>query len=159
MSLVDRLIARAKRTPYFNLEGYMERYWLLKPNGMKDEGEPKRKLLPDLGIRIHRILRSDTDRHLHDHPWGSMSIVLCGGYLEVMPLDPNQDPALDETQTIAVWRKPGAIVFRKAHSRHRLVLPEGKDCWSMFWTGPYRKGWGFYTAQGFVPWRKYLGME
>lgn len=29
MGLVDRLIARAKRTPYFDLPGYMRRLWLV----------------------------------------------------------------------------------------------------------------------------------
>lgn len=30
MNLIDKLIERAKRTPYFHLEGYMERYCLKK---------------------------------------------------------------------------------------------------------------------------------
>lgn len=48
MNLIDKLIERAKRTPYFHLEGYMERYWLIKPN-------PKRWFFKDFSIRIHRI--------------------------------------------------------------------------------------------------------
>lgn len=50
MNLIDKLIERAKRTPYFHLEGYMERYWLAKPN-------PKRWFFKDFAVRIHRILR------------------------------------------------------------------------------------------------------
>lgn len=67
--LIDLIINRAKRTPYFHLEGYMERYWLIKPN-------PKRWFFKDFSIRIHRILRSDTDDCFHDHPWASMSIII-----------------------------------------------------------------------------------
>lgn len=31
MTLVDRIVERAKRTPYFDLPGYMLRYWLVPP--------------------------------------------------------------------------------------------------------------------------------
>jgi hypothetical protein len=51
--LVDRIIARAMRDPYFDIVGtdgstYMRRFWLMRP----------RKWLP-ISIRVHHILRSD----------------------------------------------------------------------------------------------------
>ncbi len=71
----DALINRAMKTPYFHLEDYMERYWLtpFNPNGMN--------------IRVHKILSSDSDRHMHDHPWPSTSIILKQGYWEWLPND------------------------------------------------------------------------
>lgn len=34
-------------------------------------------------LRLHHILRSDDDRHLHDHPFDFTSFLLTGGYLEI----------------------------------------------------------------------------
>lgn len=152
MNLVDRIIARAKRTPYFHLDGYMERYWLYKSGAC----EPNHT---SVGVRIHRILRSDSDRHFHDHPWPSISIVLRGGYWEVMPESQSQEPFLDPYRWRRIWRGPGAIVFRRAHHRHRIEIPEGQDSWSMFIMGRYAKHWGFYTARGFIYWRTYLAQH
>lgn len=142
--LADKLIEQAKKNPYFHLEGYMERYWLypFEPN--------------KTNIRIHHILRSDEDRHLHDHPWPSTSIILKGGYWEIMPLDPLQDPKLDEKARVRIWRGEGDVVTRGATTRHALELPEGKTCWSMFIMGPKEQSWGFYTDKGKIYWREYL---
>lgn len=143
--VIDKLIEDAKKNPYFHLEGYMERYWLYPFS--EDNA---------INVRIHHILRSDTDRHLHDHPWPSTSVILKGGYWETMPADPNQDPKLDETNRIRVWRSPGDVITRAANSRHAIELPEGQTSWSMFIMGKYEQQWGFYTAEGKVYWREYL---
>jgi hypothetical protein len=140
----QKLIEQAKDNPYFHLDGYMERYWLapFKENGGN--------------VRIHHILSSDADRHLHDHPWASTSVILDGGYWEVMPADPLQHPSKDADAFIKVWRAPGDVVTRQANSRHLIHLPEGKTSWSMFIMGPYEQKWGFYTEYGKVYWRDYL---
>lgn len=160
MSLVDRIIARAKKTPYFHLAGYMERYWLLKPNNIRiAEGLAPRWLLGDWGIRVHRILRSDADDCFHDHPWASISVVLRGGYLEWMPFRPDQDCAKDGFWRVAKWRKPGAVVIRKAKSRHKLeLMPDQEDCWSLFIMRGRVQSWGFYPYSGYVPYKQYLGI-
>ncbi|MBB2928365.1 hypothetical protein [Paraburkholderia silvatlantica] len=153
MNIVDRIIARAKRTPYFHLTGYMERFWLFR-----DAAGPGEEHHQRIAARAHHILRSDDDRHFHDHPWPSISIVLRGGYWEVMPTKQDQHASLDFCCWRRVWRGPGAIVIRRAHHRHRLEIPVGKTAWSLFIMGRYTKKWGFYTPQGFVYWRDYLGI-
>lgn len=153
-SVVDRIIARAQRTPYFHLTGYMERFWLFR-----DATGPGDVHHKNVAARVHHILRSDEDRHFHDHPWPTVSIVLRGGYWEVMPARQEQDPSHDAHLWRRVWRGPGAIVFRRAHHRHRLEIPEGSSAWSLFLMGRYAKAWGFYTPGGFVYWREYLGVE
>jgi hypothetical protein len=143
--LADRLIARAQRAPYFHLEGYMNRWWLFKTRW--------------ISARIHEVLRSDLDRHLHDHPWWNISIVLRGGYHEVMPrckIPHFGYPARPGVEWCRVkWRGPGSIVFRRATSRHRLELPTGQTSWSLFIMGPRVQTWGFYTESGKVSWREY----
>jgi hypothetical protein len=143
MEAIEKLIEYAKQTPYFNLEGYMQRDWLIPPTG-------------NLAIRIHHILSNDNDRAFHDHPWANVSVVLKGGYWELMPEHENQDPALDKIYYSRVWRKEGDIITRKATTRHRLELEDGKPAVSMFIMGPYEQQWGFYSPEGKVYWREYL---
>lgn len=147
------IIARSKATPYFNLDGYMERWWLQRPPGHGSHSDTSEKAKTGHGSRIHHILRSDQDGAFHDHPWPSKSVVLIGGYMEVMPLHQDQSPALDNNpkHCIHIWRRPGDVVMRKAEDRHRLVLPAGETAWSLFLMGSYEQGWGFYTPAGKVP--------
>lgn len=128
--LIDWLINHAKKTPYFHLEGYMERYWLIKPS----------RWLP-FSIRLHHILRSDDDRHLHDHPWSYCTIILRGGYTEIR----------ERSQR---WYGPGSVLFRGWKGFHRLVVPDGQTTWTLFMMGPYKHRWGFK-----VPYNEYLGEE
>lgn len=96
---------------------------------------------PWFGIRVHHILRSDHDRHLHDHPWDFLSILLWGVYYE----------ALNDGRGLRFRRW---VVRHKAEDLHRLVL--SKPVWTLVLTGPKRKSWGFLTEDGMVPWREYL---
>ena len=141
--MIDKLIAFAKTTPYFNLEGYMNRDWLVPYNG-------------NFGIRIHQILKDDDDRALHDHPWPNTSIVLKGGYWEIMPENESQDPSLDHVLYSKAWREAGDIIERQANTRHRIVIPKGQTATSMFIMGKLEQDWGFYTPTGKVYWREYL---
>jgi hypothetical protein len=151
--LVDALIARAKRTPYEHLPGYMERYWLVKPNSW----------FP-FAVRIHHILRSDDDRHMHDHPWRWCSMILRGHYYELTPAS-HEDLSLRrrelvlhvDGERVAIRRyNSGAIRIRQATARHKLVLDSGSSVWSLFIMGRQVQTWGFYTPEGKVPWFEYL---
>lgn len=71
---VQSVIAFAAGKPYFDLADYMGRTWLVEPA----DGRP-------YNARVHKVMRSDHDRCLHDHPWHNASIVLKGGYWEVLP--------------------------------------------------------------------------
>lgn len=90
------------------------------------------------GIRIHHILRSDNDRHFHDHPMSFLSLILVGGYKEYRP---NQKPRVF---------KPGSVLFRKAEDCHYLKL-RGRTTWTFVLSGPYRRDWGFHTEDGWIP--------
>lgn len=155
LPLVARILQQSRETRYFDIyhQGslYMERNWLVE----------KTKRDTRAGIRIHRIVRSDIDRHLHDHPGWSLSIVLHGGYFEELPIEPRAELArwTDEgqEQTYQVWRAPGDIVYREATDRHRIVIPEGQESLSLFVIGPTVNKWGFYMPAGKVTWEDYLG--
>lgn len=100
---------------------------------------------PWFNIYLHKIVRSDDDRALHDHPWWNVSIILRGGYVEVTPKK-------------WIWRVRGAVIFRAARTLHRLVLTDSfPECWTLFITGPRIRDWGFACPKGWVHWKDFTG--
>lgn len=149
-TVVDLLIERARRTPYWHLyhgDGslYMGRYWLKPHSDRRDRW----------AARVHHIATPDVDRHMHDHPWDFLSIVLRGGYTELRPLGAERCFEGEEEASYAVTRRAGSIALRRATDRHRIisVLP---DTWTLFITGPKRHWWGFHTPAGKVHWQDYV---
>ncbi len=133
--LVDWLIARAKKTPYVHLDGYMNRWWLL----------PYAPWRP--AVRIHEILRSDLPRgagrdtvDFHDHPWPYMTILLRGSYTEVTPIWDKSGLYVGERR---VKYGPGSILFRRARSWHYLEVEPGQVVTTLFCTLGYARTWGF----------------
>ncbi|MGH8701541.1 MAG: hypothetical protein ACREVR_10275, partial [Burkholderiales bacterium] len=113
---------------------------------------------PWFGMRLHNTMRPDRDRHLHDHPWWNVSLILKGGYVEKLPVSQKSarwhmhtsDGVMVEDARFA-RRDVGAIVVRRATDRHSLVALSCVPCWSLFIVGRKRRGWGFHTPQGWVP--------
>jgi hypothetical protein len=118
----DRLIGSDDDT-------YMERWFVI----------PKNRFF---NIYLHRFLRSDDDRALHDHPWWNISILLLGKYTE-HTIDAGGIHHREE-------RVAGAVKCRGAKSAHRIELTDGY-CWSLFITGPVVREWGFHCPTGWRP--------
>lgn len=125
---------------------YMNRWWVIPRNRW-------------FNIYLHEILRSDDDRALHDHPWANGSIVLKGGYYEVMP---EQRPSFSwpVPPQIVKWRGPGSVVLRRPTAAHRLAIDEhaGQVCWSLFVTGPNVRDWGFWCPKGWKKWTDFVAV-
>lgn len=103
-------------------------------------------------VYLHKIVRSDDDRALHCHPWANASLILWGGYVEVVPFSQGQAALDDHHGRIhRIRRRPGQFIRRAAGDRHRLEV--ARPCWSLFITGPKHREWGFYCKHGFVHWR------
>jgi len=145
------IIRRAMRTPYVHLAGYMERYWFIR---IGRRGGGQSGTYPLVGARVHHILRSDDDRHFHDHPWPYLTVILRGGYWEVRPVFIDQVVSYERRR----WHGPGSVLLRRAGSWHRLELPEGQTAWTLFCTGPKVQHWGFLVGRRKVHWREYLGV-
>lgn len=93
--------------------------------------------------RVHIICQSDDVRQLHDHPFDFTSLILWGGYWEHLKGGHR------------CWRRPLAIVRRKAETQHRIELDTHMDdkprtAITLVFTGPRRRVWGFQTEQGWV---------
>lgn len=113
---------------------YLLRWWLLPRNRV-------------LNLYLHKFLRDDDDRALHDHPWWFVSLVLRGGYVE-------------KTEAGETRRRAGSVAFRPATWRHRVVLErdavgEVIPCWTLILTGRKSRTWGFWCPFGFRPWHEF----
>lgn len=117
---------------------YMERWWVIPRNRF-------------FNVYLHRFLRSDDDRALHDHPWCNVSILLQGTYLE---------------HTIAAGGVASARQLKAGDVRvrprgtfaHRIELTDG-PCWTLFITGPRYREWGFHCAHRWIHWKEFTAAD
>ncbi len=130
LAVLRRLVAD-RREPNIRIGGgdvYLERWHVIPRNRW-------------FNVYLHRFLRSDDDRALHDHPWVNLSVLLRGAYLEHRP--GGDAPAL---------RRAGAMVLRGPATAHRIELIEERPVWTLFLTGPKVREWGFHCPAGWRHW-------
>lgn len=156
-AVTDWLIQRAMRTPYTHIakdgDVYMERYWLFNPYPVNSSGASKgglRALLPS--IRLHKIMRPDSDRHKHDHPWDARTFILRNWYDEI-----RQDELIWADRLI--HRAAGTTAMLRFGEFHRITEISPGGVWTLFVTWRYRGTWGFLVNGKKVPWREYLGLQ
>lgn len=111
----------------------------------------KKGWLPE--IFLHRFYASDSDRHLHNHPWRwAKSLILSGSYKEeryywdIMP---------DSTWAPAIVWSPGKINSIKATDYHRVTLLS-ETVTTLFVAGKRTQSWGFWVDGKHVPWQEYV---
>lgn len=117
-----------------------------------------------VGLFIHKFVRSDEDRALHDHPWSFLVIPLWGGYIEHSDREPNADERLSylrhgtSLERVPVRRRVRPIIsarYRDVTYRHRVELIESRPSWSLFFRFTKVREWGFWPKEGFVLWNKW----
>lgn len=150
--LVDWLIARAQRTPYFHIAGedgiYMRRWWLMPRWTLHVDAEGNlmpRPWMP-FSIRIHHICKPDHDRDLHDHPFNYRTIILRGGYCE------------EDIFGVMSAHVAGDTVAATAQTFHRIAWVPKEGVWTLFIMGRRINPWGFLVGGRKVHWRTYLGI-
>lgn len=116
---------------------YLLRWYILPPNRF-------------LSVYVHLILASDDDRAMHDHRSATLSLILEGGYDELVPT--NGDPFWPKLHI----RQPGDVVFRLPGDLHRLQVPKNGYALTLFVTGPTVREWGFRTPVGWVRHEEYF---
>lgn len=110
---------------------------------------------PWFGIMFHRIFRPDNQRDLHDHPWSFLSIVLLGWYDEdVIHQCPYPDCAFALCPSS---RRVRWFNFKRAEDRHSIRAVSRSPIWTLVFTGPKRRTWGFWVDSGtrWVKWTDY----
>ena len=180
--LVDWLINRAMRTPYFHLPGYMERYWLVPYNVVIE-----REISVPFGHASvgARYVYKDTDGTGPVNPWRRpfarllQKLGIAVRIHHILRSDQGRDPHDHPWPFVTVilrggyfehrfdqdgawagikWYGAGSILFRRAKDFHILELPPGKTAWTLFITGPKQQTWGFKPVHGpKIPYYQYKG--
>lgn len=152
-SVANWIIQRAKLTPYFHLDGYMERWWVFNPYNA-DTHVARHRWFP-WSIRVHHILREDLGRHLHDHPWNARTIILRGWYEEQRLI---RYKVAGDT-LIPYQRRAGSTARIGFGEYHHISKVSPGGVFTLFISGPKQGEWGFLVAGKKILWRKYLSME
>jgi hypothetical protein len=143
----------------YNLKGWIKQLFSGKPHHIigNDPDNPymlRWYLIPRnkyFNLYLHKFLRSDDDRALHDHPWWFISFILKGSYREL-------------TENKVYHRNRFSFAFRKAEHKHRVILytvhntvfySQFIPVWTVVLTGSKVRNWGFWCPKGFVPWQEF----
>lgn len=97
-------------------------------------------------VYLHHLHVSDDDRHLHDHPWDFLSVLLSSGYYE-------HTESVQRLGSVKAWRRRFSVLYRPAEWRHRLDLV--RPTWTLVFRFRRRREWGFVTPRGWQPWQEY----
>lgn len=84
-------------------------------------------------IRIHKWLRSDDKRYMHDHAWNFRTFVLRGSYYDV-----------SEKDGVITRELVTTTAYRDATHKHYVEIPETGAWTLLFCSKPWRK-WGFWV--------------
>lgn len=164
MRTLLRFITRylPKRVIGTNEGDYLERYYLFgDESGLKYfPGRARiswwQRLLTWLPCTyIHRFVRDDADRELHNHPWEATSLILAGGYIEErrVPLPFNEHKYTVQTKLY----KPWSLNRIYTDTFHRVMLLED-DAWSVIVRGKTQQSWGFWDRETgkFTHWQEFV---
>lgn len=99
-------------------------------------------------VYFHIQVADDPERPLHDHPWDNTSVILLGGYVEILSTSAPPTPS----STHRHRRLSEDVIHRQAEWSHRLlILPEYKFTMTRFSTGRKQREWGFWYPDGWRP--------
>lgn len=96
--------------------------------------------LPFVAVYLHHFLRSDNDRHFHDHPWPFITILLSAGYHEHTPRG-------------TFWRRRFSVLYRPATWLHWVEIR--RPVWTLVIRFRRVREWGFITERGWIDWQTY----
>lgn len=99
-------------------------------------------------VYFHIQTESDPERPLHDHPWDNTSVILAGGYDEII----DERPMIAAHHPRVEHRRKGDVIHRACTTAHRLIRPDDIPyTMSLFLTGPKVREWGFWKNGDFMP--------
>lgn len=106
------------------------------------------------GVYLHHIGAPDPGVDLHDHPWWFCSIILRGGYCEIIgePRACHIDRRF--TRWASAWpnlrkRDRWSVASVRLDQAHCIVTVR-PGTWTLVIRGPRVRTWGFHTPAGWV---------
>lgn len=91
-------------------------------------------------LRLHKWVGSDDPRAFHDHPWDFWSMIILGCYFEITPSESDSDLFVESCRICLPWE----LRFYSAEHKHIVYLGKCKSCWSIVFSKPHRRNFGFY---------------
>lgn len=119
-------------------------------------------------VYLHKFLRDDDDRALHDHPWAWCSFLLAGRYIEhtiaaggIHRRQPREAGSLKisgprrahRIELFPAWWLEDD--FDEACAMHARDAAIKAPCWTIFITGPRVRRWGFHCPKGWVDFARF----
>lgn len=154
--------------------------WTLFPLGFGSNSSSTEhlKTAPDWlpKLLLHHFVPQADERDSHDHPRGFWTLVLKGGYDDMIKCDWCNgtgnifwDSEHEERRTDGYCMKcsstgivlnevmrAGMIRYRPPEHTHRTRVHQG-GCWSLVLMGPKRRDWGFHRDDGsWMPYKEYF---
>lgn len=115
------------------IERLLRRFVPFKDIGWTDIGERFTRFFlfrsKWFNVYLHQLYAPTWHPDCHDHPWSFLAVLLKGGYVERLN---GRDHS----------RRPGSILWRPAETSHNVITPNGTS-WSVIFTGPKKREWGF----------------
>lgn len=150
--LIRRYAVPARAFPIIGPDDtlYMERFIIFnRGGGSEGSGNSGPVQFPRIpfSIRLHRICRPDSDRHLHDHPSSFRSFVLRGWYEH--EVEGYGDIEVNAGDT---------YVMRKGMF-HRIFVVPPQGVWTLVIFGKRDTTWGFLVNGRKVPYTEYLAAK
>jgi hypothetical protein len=113
-------------------------------------------------LYIHIFHRGDADPDPHDHPWDFWTFPLVSyweerWWSEELSLYGGRAHLLPYAWTIRAFRPH----WVRAEHVHRVIGRADErpgPVVTIVWRGPKVREWGFWTEEGWLPWRRYFGM-
>lgn len=131
-SLLSRLTAsRPMRLIEIDGNPYLERYHMATLGAFQ--------------VWLHHFVRNDAERHVHDHPWSALSVILTGGYTEEVA----EAAQTHDTSHHTISRHTRQFVAPALNlitGRHMHRITEvTRGTWTLMLVGPrHGRGWFFY---------------
>jgi hypothetical protein len=97
--------------------------------------------IPAFSLKVHRFRRDDET--VHDHPWKFISVIIWRNYVEEQwSVDRSDSRYLSLANKVK--RRWLSLDWHHAEHSHRVLVEEGKDCWTLCFTWGRERVWGFW---------------
>jgi hypothetical protein len=106
-------------------------------------------ICPWFGVFLTDVHKPDTGRDPHDHSRPFISVILSGGYIEVVYA--NQSGMINLTSKL---RRRWSVHLMRTTEAHTIRFVQ-RDTRTLVFAGRSRGTWSFWTPDGLVDWKEY----
>lgn len=116
---------------------------------------------PFFRVFLHQFHQPDPDREVHNHPWRATSIILKGGYTEMVVHAWDRSSmwwSFRDMEAVGQWGQWRPKVNRLKEGEYHRIVSVLPGTWSLVFGGRYFRDWGFLVDSQHIDWRTYLNI-